>query len=332
MPSSKTGNMPKPANVINEDRGQQSARSPMNRKASCETIRMENKELCDGFTPVKTKVQSKFERKIATAASELQVESLTNLSRGTLDVQSINAAQEKDLHAGPTVGVYIGAKLARNHVPARALMAVSERANALFNANPAAKEFRLPANSANSAVVATILYRLVSGPTANFKIPQPATFIQAVQTYQAAEVLGMGKHAESIGKTIRFTISHRLLDYEEIDVVLASLPVTDNTFKTLANDLSFRRHKGLILDGEDFAAYLKKNPKLGNAVAEIASQHEAARQAHREQRERAAEHRQRQHEKSIAANVRKSVNGPGSIKSATPDQAEVQRKMVGRGT
>ncbi|KAF1994673.1 hypothetical protein P154DRAFT_539344 [Amniculicola lignicola CBS 123094] len=289
-------------------------------------------QIQDGFTVIKTKHLAKLERKFATATSELQVGSLPNLSRGeTLNTKNISKAQEKDLHDGPTVRVFVGGKLAHGKVPKRCLMAVSESATAFFNANPAAKEVRFSADSANSKVVANILYRLVDSPISGFKLPMALTFTKAVLTYQAAQALGMGKYAEPISKGLRVTISQRLLDYEEIDVVLAALPATDRSFQTLANDLSFRRHKGMIPDADDFDAYLANNAKLADAIAEIEAEHQAVREARHEQRVRAADRRHRLQEKREVAAIKQTINATGSVKTTTSEQAEVQRKLMGRG-
>lgn len=105
------------------------------------------------------------------------------------------------------------------------------------------------------------------------------TFEQRVLVYQAGVALGMDGRVKYHGDYLKHYISKELASYDVLNLVIKSVPANDPVFQHLARNLAYHRHKGIILDTEEFAAWLKKHGELSKAMDEADAPYKERRKA-----------------------------------------------------
>ncbi|KAF2738684.1 hypothetical protein EJ04DRAFT_520038 [Polyplosphaeria fusca] len=232
----------------------------------------------DGFENILSKSSLKTGRKFAAAVADLTPGSIPDLSKGTLDVTKLSANQINELAKGQLIDVYHG-HVYIHSVPKRAFMALSTKANALIKGKPAMDRITIKEGGNASEIALFVILRCVEKVTVD--IPFGRNFLECLQVYQAAHVLGMAQHTSEVLKKLRVTVSARILSYAELGAVLKYCNPADPLFQHVAESLCYLRHQKKIPDPADFAKYLEQHADLSKAMEAIDQKHRARRSGDR---------------------------------------------------
>jgi hypothetical protein len=255
------------------------------------TVRTEGSQEAEEFIIFKSKAMKKQEHREAKEAALLEkakaasaAKAVPTLAQPVVNGDGVTGEARNDMPEGPMIEIYVNGKDQVNDKPIRekvsvfALKAVSEYADKYFEMNPLAKQIHFL--NCDKKAVSKIVAALEKNPT-EFKIPRADDFIEGVKLYQASKAMDIKdeKYTKPILRFLRTSISRRLLNYSEIDSVLARVAVDDALFKHLVHNLAHLRFIKVIPDPEPFEAYLESRPTLKQAIQAVDDEKSALRKA-----------------------------------------------------
>ncbi|KAI4651839.1 hypothetical protein J4E93_002035 [Alternaria ventricosa] len=252
-------------------------------------------------------------------------------------------AQRQALLQGPRVTIYIGDTSVEG-ISKRAAMAASTALNKYFTANPQSHEYVFSRGQIHPGAVRLLLIGWMQETCNEFEayaVPAQKTFGEDVALLRAARLLGMERYCSHIHAGYVEYLKTQLPSYEEIIAVEQNATSDkDPLWTAMVNHLCHDRHKRLLPDPEDFAAFLEKHTRLRNAMesADIFFRGMAKKQVDDREKQREKERRQRwernqaeKHERIAkerlaAESLRKKMDEKGSgLMTVTAEEAELLR-------
>lgn len=270
-----------------------------------------------------------------------------------ISIMKLNQEIREKLLEGDKVDIYVGDHLVFAALPKKAFMAVSGLAHEHFLANPQVAYLELTWGTVNIVALKHVCHWInsVCAKGKTYAIPPGNNLSMAASIVHLGHVLGMDQYTTHIEKKVRDTISDRLLDYTELDAVLATFAEGTAIFTHLAHNLAHARHNNRIPDADNFEIYLSNHPALNQLMAAIDYDRqvkqqlkEAATQGHNAQGEqaksgkkkktkyfnrKARKEQQKKEQEQLEEEVKEKLN-TGGIHMMTEEQAQAYRDMVGR--
>ncbi|KAI4932537.1 hypothetical protein J4E85_002935 [Alternaria conjuncta] len=294
------------------------------------------------FSPVSEAADVPPQPKTAVKQSALSPSS-TVIDQPIDNLLEMIRAQRQALLQGPRVTIRIGDTSVEG-ISKRAAMAASTVLHKHFTANPHSHEYVFSRGQIHPGAVRLLLIGWMQETCNEFEayaVPAQKTFGEDVALLRAARLLGMERYCSHIHAGYVEYLKTQLPSYEEIIAVEQNATSDkDPLWTAMVNHLCHDRHKRLLPDPEDFAAFLEKHTRLRNAMesADNFFRGMAKKQVDDREKEREKERRQRwernqaekheriARERLAAESLRKKMDEKGSgLMTVTAEEAELLR-------
>jgi hypothetical protein len=207
----------------------------------------------------------RFDARAADIERTLFPRDSSRTAQAITNILTLSREDRIELLCGPKVTIIAdGNVIIRKNVPMRALMASFTKLYDLLNIKCLVTQFRVPSNVDRKSIecLLDLLTTEYIIDARTIKLTS-RSFFADVLMYQACLALGIDyTHTIPLTRALRAEITARLLNFDEMNVIVECVPATDPLFRHLARTVWHRRFNQEISDVVAFEKWLGRNHKI----------------------------------------------------------------------
>jgi hypothetical protein len=186
------------------------------------------------------------------------------------DIRDMTLQERSALFNGPSVNVMVGKENLRGFSK-HMLMAVSPRIREYFLKNPKETYIAFPAGAVAVPVMQILrdYLRAMGTQKTVFSIKLRFNWQQDLAIRRDCCYLGMGMYVAHFTRQYCDKVREGFVGLDNIALIEKNTADDDALFKCLANNLANMRRRGTLPDAEAFEEFLKKHPRLSQAIGSI---------------------------------------------------------------